>query len=456
MSRRYRARSPALNDDDRSGRRDTDDFGRDLRREERRTRSHSHSRSRSPRARSWSQSRSRSPIRRGSGSPSSRSRDKDDRRRHSPHREHYDDTSPSRNRRHWGGDRRRDDRDYDRRGMPRWEEDRRRGEGGMGMMTFRQFMETQPDDIDDTAALQCYSDYKAACNTCQLEGFFDAHAMEHWFQERYNPKMMEERNEQLKKSAQARLEVYLEMKDSLQSLDLEQESQDEVVRVLGEVNSTYEACLEAQTAPWPLPSTTEDVQEETATQDANTDDTPTDQSNIKEAEGEKEKEREGERERETEDTSNTDTTEATTTKNGGTNKMPATVNVMYIKNIPPTISRQDLWEVCQQVGPVLQISLGEPIAAKQFFRFAWATYSKKVNIREACEVLDNTKVKDYVFQCNPLTKPAPVRVKYAPRLAHHPQRVDRDLQQTAKMISLLDKCRGLWGDEVTNPLLSHT
>lgn len=48
------------------------------------------------------------------------------------------------------------------------------------MLTFKQFLASQDDGIDDQDAVKKYADYKTDFKRLQLEEFFKAHKEEEW------------------------------------------------------------------------------------------------------------------------------------------------------------------------------------------------------------------------------------------------------------------------------------
>ena len=52
---------------------------------------------------------------------------------------------------------------------------------GSAIMSFKQFLLQQDDDIDDVEAIKLYNDYKADCKKKQLLQFFNDHKEENWY-----------------------------------------------------------------------------------------------------------------------------------------------------------------------------------------------------------------------------------------------------------------------------------
>jgi hypothetical protein len=57
----------------------------------------------------------------------------------------------------------------------------------MPLVTFKQFLEMQPDNFDTSEAHKAYSEYKDQHLQRQKNVFFAEHMNEHWFREKYDP-----------------------------------------------------------------------------------------------------------------------------------------------------------------------------------------------------------------------------------------------------------------------------
>ncbi|XP_076802138.1 serrate RNA effector molecule homolog [Clavelina lepadiformis] len=66
-------------------------------------------------------------------------------------------------------------------------------QSGARMMTFKQWLNMQSDDITDEEAVTKYTDYKIGFRRQQLQEFFVAHKDEEWFKEKYHPDDAEKR-----------------------------------------------------------------------------------------------------------------------------------------------------------------------------------------------------------------------------------------------------------------------
>ncbi|CAB3999719.1 Hypothetical predicted protein [Paramuricea clavata] len=58
---------------------------------------------------------------------------------------------------------------------------------GPAMLTFKQFLSSQADDIEDMEAVRKYQEYKLEFRKTQIADFFTAHKEEEWFRNKYHP-----------------------------------------------------------------------------------------------------------------------------------------------------------------------------------------------------------------------------------------------------------------------------
>jgi len=60
------------------------------------------------------------------------------------------------------------------------------------LMTYKEFMTTLPDDVSPDEALEAYMRYKTEFSKSEERMFWEAHRKEEWFQERYDPVVIEQ------------------------------------------------------------------------------------------------------------------------------------------------------------------------------------------------------------------------------------------------------------------------
>lgn len=92
-------------------------------------------------------------------------------------------------------------------GQPHGDED------GKRLMSFKEFILSQSNDINEQEALARYSDYKTDFTRKQIDKFFKEHQEEEWFRNKYRPTEIKKLEEANRESKAKRKEVYQKMVD---------------------------------------------------------------------------------------------------------------------------------------------------------------------------------------------------------------------------------------------------
>ncbi|XP_066268744.1 serrate RNA effector molecule homolog isoform X2 [Branchiostoma lanceolatum] len=79
------------------------------------------------------------------------------------------------------------------------------------MMTFKQFLGTQEDSIDDQEAIRKYNEYKVEFRRKQLEEFFIAHKEEEWFRSKFHPDECGLQKQEYLDATRKRFDVFMEL-----------------------------------------------------------------------------------------------------------------------------------------------------------------------------------------------------------------------------------------------------
>lgn len=87
-------------------------------------------------------------------------------------------------------------------------------EGGKRLMSFKEFILNQSDNIDEQEALKSYIDYKTEYTRRQIEKFFKEHEDEEWFRYKYKPTELKKLEEATKESKAKRKELYSKLIES--------------------------------------------------------------------------------------------------------------------------------------------------------------------------------------------------------------------------------------------------
>lgn len=65
---------------------------------------------------------------------------------------------------------------------------------------------------------------------------------------------------------------------------------------------------------------------------------------------------------------------------------------IFMRNLPPNITKQDLESVCKHHEGFKRIALSDPAPERGFFRRGWVTFDANVDVKKICWSLQNIKV----------------------------------------------------------------
>ncbi|KAH8298519.1 hypothetical protein KR044_009458 [Drosophila immigrans] len=102
------------------------------------------------------------------------------------------------------------------------------------MLTLKQFLDTQDENISDSEVMRKYTEYKTDFKRQQLNEFFVAHKDEEWFKNKYHPEDSVRRSEEQRGFLKRRTDVFLELLDNgtIDNVKIDSSQADALVRVL--------------------------------------------------------------------------------------------------------------------------------------------------------------------------------------------------------------------------------
>ncbi|XP_022088824.1 serrate RNA effector molecule homolog B-like isoform X2 [Acanthaster planci] len=105
---------------------------------------------------------------------------------------------------------------------------------GPHLMSFKNFLASQDDMIDDTEAVRKYNEYKVEFKRTQLSEFFLAHKEEEWFRSKYYPDEADKLKAEGLTAVRRRLLVFLELYEEgwMDKLRLQSDRTDDISRLL--------------------------------------------------------------------------------------------------------------------------------------------------------------------------------------------------------------------------------
>uniref|UniRef100_A0A8C3P1T7 Serrate, RNA effector molecule n=1 Tax=Chrysemys picta bellii TaxID=8478 RepID=A0A8C3P1T7_CHRPI len=102
------------------------------------------------------------------------------------------------------------------------------------MKSFKEFLLSLDDSVDETEAVKRYNDYKLDFRRQQMQDFFLAHKDEEWFRSKYHPDEAGKRKQEAHGALQNRLSVFLYLMDNgwFESLQLDIDKANAIVKML--------------------------------------------------------------------------------------------------------------------------------------------------------------------------------------------------------------------------------
>uniref|UniRef100_A0A671L8R2 Serrate RNA effector molecule homolog n=1 Tax=Sinocyclocheilus anshuiensis TaxID=1608454 RepID=A0A671L8R2_9TELE len=102
------------------------------------------------------------------------------------------------------------------------------------MKTFKEFLLSLDDSVDETESVKRYNEYKIDFRRQQMQDFFLAHKDEEWFRTKYHPDEAGRRKAEAHSALQNRLNVYMYLMDnnSFESISLDIEHAPQITKIL--------------------------------------------------------------------------------------------------------------------------------------------------------------------------------------------------------------------------------
>jgi len=356
------------------------------------------------------------------------------------------------------------------------------------LVPFKEFLHRLDDDVDEADAVRKYNEYKIDFKKKQIKEFFEKHKDEEWFKIKYHPDerpaIQSEKQEYVKK----RLEVFKELLASgvLDSTPADVENSNKIIRILDSAVIKLEGGtgfdLEVLDQPEEEVKVTKpevslfsiDTEDGQTTKTETAPEAP--ESDCKPAEAQKPeatnvpeevkengtviKKEDGEEATESHEVSNASTSvaesEATIDPSAAGEEIETApekpqpcslhkTSSIFLRNLPPSITRAEIIETCQDFPGFLRVAIAEPQVERHFYRRGWVTFKKDVNIKEICWEVDKKKFQETA--CGAIVnRELTRRIRSVNGVASHKNVVRADIRHAAKIIYNLDRQKGLWSD----------
>uniref|UniRef100_A0A6Q2YGK9 Serrate, RNA effector molecule n=1 Tax=Esox lucius TaxID=8010 RepID=A0A6Q2YGK9_ESOLU len=386
------------------------------------------------------------------------------------------------------------------------------------MKSFKEFLLSLDDSVDETEAVKRYNEYKIDFRRQQMQDFFLAHKDEEWFRSKYHPDETGRRKAEAHSALQNRLNVYMFLLENgwFDNVSLDMERAQAIIKVLdaGILSSLGRKVqvlggTDHDLRILELPSEEEedgerayrvasgglgteppkkeepmnkhgdndckppaDIEQEEkvcsnilskkrkrkhsgdSEDDPSYSNTPPLPSNGL-ADGKKSKEEKPkEREREKEEEKKPKEDQPPRPR-----PLHRTCS-LFMRTIAPTITKAEIIALCRRYPGFMRVCLSDPQPERRFFRRCWVTFNRSVNIKETCWNLQNIRLRDCEL-APVVNRDLARRVRNVSGITQHKPVLRNDIKLSAKLIHSLDDRGRLWsnkarGDVATqNPILKN-
>uniref|UniRef100_A0A672QZ77 Serrate RNA effector molecule homolog n=1 Tax=Sinocyclocheilus grahami TaxID=75366 RepID=A0A672QZ77_SINGR len=281
------------------------------------------------------------------------------------------------------------------------------------MKTFKEFLLSLDDSVDETESVKRYNEYKIDFRRQQMQDFFLAHKDEEWFRTKYHPDEAGRRKAEAHSALQNRLNVYMYLMDnnSFESISLDIEHAPQITKILDAAVIKMEGGTENDLRILEQPNEEEEERERLSSGGPGSEPPKRDEPRPADVERKPstEKDKMGEGDEGTE------------------------------KDAAASAGGSEGEEKTEKEAPA------EPIP--EFFRRCWVTFDRGVNIKEICWNLQNIRLRDCELAPG-VNRDLARRVRNVNGITQHKQVLRNDIKLAAKLIHSLDDKERLWSHKL--------
>lgn len=119
---------------------------------------------------------------------------------------------------------------------------------------------------------------------------------------------------------------------------------------------------------------------------------------------------------------------------------------IFLRNLAPTITKQEVEAMCSRYAGFLRVALAEPQPDRRWLRRGWVTFTRDANIKEICWNLNNIRLRDCELGAI-VNRDLSRRIRQVNGITAHKQVVRSDIRISAKVALHLDTKSSLWTEE---------
>ncbi|KRZ10421.1 Serrate RNA effector molecule -like protein [Trichinella zimbabwensis] len=354
------------------------------------------------------------------------------------------------------------------------------------MMTFKQFLSSQDDMISDEEAIQKYQEYKTDYKKQLLHAFFMAHKDREWFRVKYHPEDRAKRFQEHRDAVMRRLEIFMELREKgwLDRLNLDQDNGENLLKFMDAVVIKLEGGTDedieqlekdgeyAELSNDQAKSTTNKLEEEGQMEiddlidSAENNSTMTEKENVSDKSSELKSddgEISGHESEKGETGGDLDLKSAkdegvglnVERNSGGGPLLLHKTSSIFLRNLAPTITKQELEALFKRYPGFLRVALAEPLPDRRFYRRGWVSFRRDVNVKEICWKISNIRLRDCDLGAI-VNRDLSRRIRVTNGIAAHRAVAQSDLRLAATVVQIetLDSMMAECGSS-KNPLLAN-
>uniref|UniRef100_A0AAR2J849 Arsenite-resistance protein 2 n=1 Tax=Pygocentrus nattereri TaxID=42514 RepID=A0AAR2J849_PYGNA len=351
------------------------------------------------------------------------------------------------------------------------------------MKTFKEFLLSLDDSVDETESVKRYNEYKVEFRRQQMQDFFLAHKDEEWFRSKYHPDEAGKRKAEAHAALQNRLNVFMYQMENgwFDGISMDIDRAPQILKILDAAVIKMEGGTENDLRILEQPAEEEEEKERlsssgTTSEPAKRDENRPDEGDRKPSAEKDEKEVSvgtsrgvhgllfvlfvGEVKERQEDKERDQEKEEKKAKDDQSPRPRPLhkTSSLFMRSIAPTISKAEIVALCRRYPGFMRVCLSDPQPERRFFRRCWVTFDRAVNIKEICWNLQNIRLRDCELAPG-VNRDLARRVRNINGITQHKQILRNDIKLAAKLIHSLDERESLYEVESMrtsqNPILKN-
>uniref|UniRef100_A0A8C3B003 Serrate RNA effector molecule homolog (Arabidopsis) n=1 Tax=Cyclopterus lumpus TaxID=8103 RepID=A0A8C3B003_CYCLU len=374
------------------------------------------------------------------------------------------------------------------------------------MKSFKEFLLSLDDSVEETEAVKRYNEYKIDFRRQQMQDFFLAHKDEEWFRSKYHPDEASRLKAEALGALHNRLNVFTFLMENswFDNVSLDIEQTPVIIKVMDAAVIKMEGGTDHDLRILDLPSEEEEEREKLASVAGAAE--PPKREDLKSLDGDrkplvekdknekrflcndgklcnrrratlpKERVRKRKRSGDSDDEASASESDSESDSDSNSNCSDKPVKKeeekpkenaeadnkeekkpkddsprprplhrtcsLFMRSIAPTISKAEII-LCRRYPGFLRVCLSDPHPERRFFRRCWVTFDRSVNIKEVCWNLQNIRLRDCELAPG-VNRDLARRVRNINGITQHKQVLRNDIKLAAKLIHALDEKGDLW------------